>query len=371
MGWRESMFSFCGPGVLSGISLRDWLHLLLDERAQIDFSRLPRVASITLQSLKNSAFGVVERRRYDSLIREVVIQPPLFILGHWRNGTTHLHQLIAQDDRFGFPNTYQTAFPRTFLSTEAIDSRLTSFFVPKHRPMDKVDISLTSPQEDEFALCASCLRSPCMAWVFPRQREKFGRYLTFRDVEARELSEWKDAFLHFVKKLQCRSNRPLVLKSPQHTARIRLLLELFPAARFVHIHRNPFRVFQSTRRLLPIMFRWHGLQRPNLGVVDDWVLNQYREMYEAFFDQKNLIPAGRFHEVSFEVLERDPIGEVRKIYQALALPDFSVAEPNLHRYIQSQAGYQQNTFTELSPELKKRIAQKWSECFEQWGYPMS
>ena len=196
MDWRESMLSFCGPGILSGISLGDWLHLLRRQQGQIDFSRLPRVASITLQSLKTSVLARVERRKYDPLLKDVIIQPPLFILGHWRNGTTHLHQLIAQDNRFSFPNTYQTAFPRIFLSSEAADSRILSFFMPKHRPMDNVDISLTSPQEDEFALCASCMLSPCMAWVFPRQREEFGRYLTFRNVE------WKDALLHFVRKLQ-------------------------------------------------------------------------------------------------------------------------------------------------------------------------
>lgn len=36
--------------------------------------------------------------------------------------------------------------------------------------------------------------------------------------------------------------KPLLIKSPVHTARARLFLKLLPHARFVHIHRNPLQV---------------------------------------------------------------------------------------------------------------------------------
>jgi hypothetical protein len=45
MDWRESILSFRGPGILSGISLGDWLDLLRRQQGEIDFSRLPRVAT--------------------------------------------------------------------------------------------------------------------------------------------------------------------------------------------------------------------------------------------------------------------------------------------------------------------------------------
>ena len=105
------MLQICGPGVLSGIRLGDWLRLLREHRRDIDVSRLPRVFAITLQSVKNSGMGIIERHRFAEALQKVVIQPPIFILGHWRSGTTHLHQIMCQDDRFAFPNSYQTAFP--------------------------------------------------------------------------------------------------------------------------------------------------------------------------------------------------------------------------------------------------------------------
>ena len=160
-------------------------------------------------------------------------------------------------------------------------------------------MDLVDPQEDEFALCVASLMSPCLGWIFPRQRNVFEKYLTFHEADEAELNEWRRAFLHFVRKVQWRNGaRTLVLKSPQHTARVRLLLDLFPEARFVHIRRNPYAVFQSTCRTFRILHRWHSVQRTMPQDVEDWVLRQYREMYDAFFRDKGLIPPGRFHEIA-------------------------------------------------------------------------
>ena len=370
MDWRETLLRRFGPGVLSGIDLGDWTRLLWRERREIDARYLPRVFSITLQSFKSSLLGFVERKRYEELLQDVTVKAPLFVLGHWRSGTTHLHQLISRDARFAFPTTYQVAFPHIFLTSEAVDARLMSCFVPKRRPMDNMELTLSSPQEEEFALCSTCLKSPFMTCVFPRQRQKFERYLTFKDAETSELADWQESLRHFLKKVQWRNQRPLVLKSPPHTARIRLLLDLFPDARFVHIHRNPYRVFQSSRRLFLTMFTWHGLQRPNLDDLDEWVLEQYHEMYEAFFEQRKLIPPGRFHEMAFEDLERDPVGELRNLYQALDLAAFSSFEPELRRYAGSLEGYQKNAFPDLPQEIRAQISEKWKRCFEEWRYPL-
>jgi hypothetical protein len=117
------------------------------------------------------------------------------------------------------------------------------------------------------------------------------------------------------------------------------------------------------------MFDWHGLQRPDLEKVEDWILRQYQQMYQAFFEQRSMIPAGRFHEMAFEQLEQDPVGEVRRLYEALDLPDFATFEPTLRDYVCSLSGYQKNTFPDFSPRLADRIADVWRISFEEWGYP--
>jgi hypothetical protein len=368
MDWRTTLLSRYGPGVLSGILWRDWVRLLRTGGLAFEVPFLPRIFLVTFQAIKNSMVACAERRRFDSALESVVVQPPLFILGHWRSGTTLLHNLIAQDPRFAFPNSFQTAFPHTFLSAEPLEARLLSWWIPRTRPMDNMELSLSAPQEDEFALCAATLMSPCMAWVFPRQREKFEKYLTMRGVGEGEMRVWREAFLLFLKKLQWRCRRPLVLKSPPHTARVRLLVDMFPGAKFVHIHRNPDHVFRSSRRTFQILFQWHGLQRPSLDDLDDWVLRQGAQMYDSFFEEKSAIPKGSFHEVCFEELEGDPAGEMVRLYNALALPEFSVVEPKLREYVGSLKDYRKNVLPHLAPDLRARITHEWKAYFEEWGY---
>lgn len=351
--------------MLAGITFQQWSKLR--KTFPIDSSLLLRSLSITTQSIKNS-FWARRERGFEPLFKDVTIQPPLFILGHWRNGTTHLHYLITQDQRFGYPTGYQVSFPQTFLSTEKENTPVLSFFLPRRRPMDNVEMTIAAPQEEEFALCAMTFMSPCIAWIFPRQKEQFEKYLTFHNVDPAEVVQWRDAFHTFLKKLQWRDNRPLVLKSPPHTARIRLLLDLFPNAKFIHIHRDPFPVFQSTRRTFQIVAPWHSLQKLDVPDLDDWLIRQYRMMYDAFFEDRSLIPTGNYAEVAFEQLERDPIGEIRKIYQTLNLPDFAVFEPTLRKYVNSLAGYQKNTFPNLDPNFKTCLHREWHKCFDEWSY---
>src|SRR5579859_6823818 len=182
-------------------------------------------------------------------------------------------------------------------------------FLPRRRPMDDMQMKFSSPQEDEFAICASTLQSPCVGWVFPRQKKEFARYLTLESLSTEELAEWRNSFLWFLRKVQFRCNRPLVLKSPPHTARIRHLLEWFPGAKFIHIHRDPYRVIQSSLHTFRVLHGWHTLQRYSFGDLEERTLRQYKEMHRAFFDQKAGVPDGCFHEIAFEALEKDPMGE--------------------------------------------------------------
>lgn len=172
----------------------------------------------------------------------------------------------------------------------------------------------------------------------------------------------------FLKKLTWRYGKPLLLKSPPHTCRVKLLLNLFPKARFAHVHRNPFTVYQSTRHTLSRVLRLTRLQGGSGYDAEGRVLRRYREMYNVFFEEQGLIPEGRYCEVAFEALEADPIGQVRRVYEALGLPDFGVAEPDLRAYVGSLSGYEKNRFPGLSASVSDRVAGEWRRSFQEWGY---
>jgi hypothetical protein len=152
-------------------------------------------------------------------------------------------------------------------------------------------------------------------------------------------------------------------------ARIRLLLDVFPDARFVHIYRNPYVVFQSVSHTHRVWRKYVTLQRSTAD-IEEQTIRQYREAFDAFFEERELIPAGRYHEVRFEDLERDPIGQLRSAYQALGLPDFGQVEPAVSHYVSSQTDYQKNAYPVIPPETKARIANEWRRCFEEWNYPL-
>lgn len=137
----------------------------------------------------------------------------------------------------------------------------------------------------------------------------------------------------------------------------------------MHVHRNPYEVFRSTRWTMMRSSAWQRLQRRASECFDERTLRQYKELYDAFFAQRNLIPSGCFHEVAFEDLVRNPVEEIRGIYERLSLGEFKAVEPALRRHVESLSGYRKNVFSDLPEELRHRIAALWGRSFEEWGYP--
>ena len=119
-----------------GITAGDWLRLLRENRFAVDPAYWHRAAFISLVSLMNSAYRRKEDRLYRDKVEGVSVAPPVFVIGHWRTGTTHLHNLLAQDSaQFAFANTYQVVNPHTFLCTEERNARRFAWLVPPKRPM--------------------------------------------------------------------------------------------------------------------------------------------------------------------------------------------------------------------------------------------
>ena len=355
---------------LTGITAGKWWRLLRENRFAVDPAYWHRGAFITILSFFNS----VEARREERLLAQrieqtVVKDPPVFVLGHWRTGTTHLHNMLSRDPQFAYPNAYEVIHPWSFLTTEQARARNWAAQVRGKRPMDDMAVDAELPQEDEIALALSCLRSPDLVMSFPRHRQRYERYLTFQGVPAAEVEEFKRTLRWYVKKLTLKHARPLVLKSPPHTARIGLLLELFPEARFVNIHREPYTVFLSCRHTNDTLHWYTYLQKPDLEQVDDAILRTGRLVFDAFFAQRHLIPAGRLVDVAYEELEARPVEVVEGIYQALGLPGFAEFRPRLQTYLDSLAGYRKNRFEKLDPSLTETVARAWRPAFEEWGYP--
>src|SRR5215472_18095060 len=140
MSWREAFLVRFSAGAIPGITLGRWLRVLRENHFAVDRPYWGRAVAITLASIPNTLLAVWENWFYGRKVRNTRVAPPLFILGIWRSGTTHLHNLLAQDDRFAYPTTYQVLYPHTFLTTEKRNARLLRAFLPEKRFQDSVKL---------------------------------------------------------------------------------------------------------------------------------------------------------------------------------------------------------------------------------------
>lgn len=357
------------PRMWQGCSFPAWARMLMRNRLAVSprYFYMPLV--ITNVSLLHSALRFVQESWFGSkLDRTPVRHAPLFIVGHWRTGTTLLHEMLILDQRHTYPSYYHCLEPNHFLLTERIVKRYFRWMMPSRRPMDSMKVGWDRPQEDEFALCMLGVPSPYLTIAFPNHPPQDQDALDLRDLRPRDRAAWERAFVGFLKRLTYRDPRRLVLKSPTHSFRIPTLLELFPEARFVHIVRDPYVVFPSTVNLWKSLFETHGLQVPTFRGLEDYVFDTFVTLYERLEAGKKRIPPGRFHELKYEDLVADPLGEMRKLYDALGLGGYEEVRPALEAFWREQSGYQTNRYPALSDPLRAEITRRWGPVIERYGY---
>jgi hypothetical protein len=356
------------PRFWSGITTWPWLALLARNRFAVTPRRWVMALIITLVSLLNTVLWLLQMLLYSRRIRRTEIVPePIFVIGHWRSGTTLLHELLVLDPRHTYPDTYASFGPNHFLVSGWLFRPLLRFLLPRRRPMDNMPAGWDRPQEDEFALCNMGARSPYLTFAFPNRPPQDQEYLTLEGVSPRALARWKRKFLWFLKCLTVRNPRRIVLKSPPHTCRLRVLLEMFPRAKFVHIVRDPFVLFPSTINLLRRMYRDQGCQYPHYRGLEEHVFRTFTQMYEVFERDRYLIPTTQFCELRYEDLVANPVEQMQRVYEQLGLGEFERVRPAIAAYFAASADYKTNRYT-LSEEQRAEIARRWRDYLVRYGY---
>ncbi|HEC95287.1 MAG TPA: sulfotransferase, partial [Thermoplasmatales archaeon] len=160
----------------------------------------------------------------------------------------------------------------------------------------------------------------------------------------------------------------LVLKNPANTGRIKLLLTMFPDAKFIHIYRNPYHVFLSMKRDIDAEMSLYCVQKPEEEeVLEKAMVELYNRMFEKYFEEKKLIPEGHLVEVKYEDFITNPLREIKRIYQELGLPNFEESEDEFKQYILSQSKIRTHRYS-IDEELKKKIYSYFKLTIDQWGY---
>ncbi len=346
------------------------LRLLCEQR--VPASMLPRMLAFCGAALGRWPLSLAERAmvaaRPDPL-RDM--PPPVFILGHWRSGTTHLFNLMSRDPRFAWPDPFATGMPWDFLLLGRALRPLLRRALPESRFIDNVAVEADSPQEDEIALASMQTLSYYHALYFPEAFVEHFETGVFPDpgaVDAVRRARRERMFLHYCRKLLLQSaGNTLLVKNPVYTGQVAALLKLWPDARFIHIHRNPYTVFESTRNFYRKLLPQYALQAYDPEAVEPLILSTYPRMLERMYTDTHPLAPGQFIEVSYRDLDQTPIECLERIYGQLGLEGFDTLRHDFERYLESIRGYQKNPHR-FDPDTLDKVESAWGEYLARWGY---
>ncbi|HYD69083.1 sulfotransferase [Azospirillum sp.] len=296
--------------------------------------------------------------------------PPVFIVGHWRSGTTHLLNVLSRDPRFGVPTPLAVGFPLGFLGLSRFWRTRLEDWLPPDRIIDPMPVTPTAPQEDELALALLQPLSYYHGIFFPRMlHAAFRRGVLFEDCGSDEVARWCRCVTGFLWKLHLQQGgRRLLVKNPAHTAKVAHLRTLWPDAAFIHIHRDPYAVFDSTRRMLRTLLREFALQPHDPETADALALDLYPRMMARLDVDMAALPSGRLVEIRYEDFLADPLPQLERVYDVLGLGSISDAMPIFAAYLAQVRGFPRQNHA-LTAEEASSVAVAWRFAFERWAYP--
>lgn len=317
-----------------------------------------------------STLAPLQNRRYEKLLAHKPLeQDPVFILGHWRSGTTFVHNVLSCDKHFGYNTTYQTVFPHLMMWGQPFFKKNMSWLMPDKRPTDNMELAVDLPQEEEFALANMMPYTYYNFWFLPQSQQEYAdKYLLFNDISQDELKIFEETFIKLIKiSLWNTHGTQFLSKNPPHTGRVKELVKMFPNAKFVYLIRNPYTVFESTRSFFTNTIQPLKLQDIGSDALEQNVLSIYTKLYNKYEADKASIPAGNLIEVKFEDFEADAMGMTEYIYDTLSIPGLTEARSGIEKYVGGKKGYKKNKY-KYDDRTVQLVQENWHFALEQWKY---
>jgi hypothetical protein len=271
----------------------------------------------------------------------------------------------------GYVTTYHSVFPDSLFSWMGgfIFKNFMRLLIAPTRKGDNVRMNPDFPQEEEFATGSQVPVCFYNFFIFPERILDFYRlYIDFEQLNEQCLRTWQhDYRLTLKKALKNTGTIRFISKNPSNTGRIRAILELFPNARFIHIHRNPVIVFLSTRHffreLMPVL-QLHSIPEERL---EEMIFEVFDRIMHKYLRDRSQIPVENLLEVSFDDLETEPLRVLERIYTQFGIPGFDDAKSSFVNYLQQSQGYRKNVH-HISRKHLEKILQKWDFAMKEWGY---
>lgn len=316
---------------------------------------------------------IVERLRFGRKIKKVKITAaPVFIVGHWRTGTTFLHYLLSLDDNWAYATNKEIYLPFLMFTAQKLVGKMLDFALPERRPMDDVKLGKELPGEEEFALALRGAKSFYHGFMFPRNIHQYSKYLTMKTCSKKERERWKRQYYYFLQKLALKKNgKQLLLKSPTNTGRIDLLRELFPKAKFIFLKRDPYETYASTKHLFQKLLPYFSFQKWQDEKVNDQLLLNLKELWQSYQKAKMDLAENALVELAYEQIIQNPLEEIKRIYNQLQLQPWGKSTgEKIALFLREQATFRPNKHFIDQKLIEKVNSVLGKELIEQMGYVM-
>ena len=310
-------------------------------------------------------------------LKRTQIRTPVFIVGHARSGTTHLHRLMSRDaERFSAFLLYELSFPsllekqlirwvagfdRRWLGG-AIEARVKKLEERKFRATRDMHYqSFTEPEEDDGILTSSCASG---TWIV---RLPYLDALDFYHVDRRPERQRRRLMRFYAEcvRRQLYLNGPgrvHLSKNPVFVGRLESLLETFPDARIVVPFRNPEETIPSLLKLMQMAWRlrkWSDAEmQRSLRVLAEQSFHTYTYPLEVLARH----PETPHAIVDYNELVAEPKLVIERVYAELGLPvtprfqRVLLAEQQKAKQHETSHRYSLEEFGLRSDELRTRLA---------------
>ncbi len=363
---KKNEFIF-GVNTLVGCKYSILKDLELNYQIEKKYLKIYRTSKFV--SIITTGLSYFDELRYRSLSRNLIIKKdPIYILGHWRSGTTLLHNLLCSHKNVSYPTTYQTVFPNNLFFFRGLIKGIMQYFLPKKRLVDQVAMHVDFPQEEDFALGNEAGFSFYYWFYFPDDYQRItDEYLTPSTGDELKIQKYKQAYEKFIKR--CILNvggEQYIAKNPPNMARIPFLLDMFPGSRFVYTERNPYEVFLSTFRFHKGFLKTLQLQDMDDETLWKFIFQTYILTYNQYQEDKHLIPSENLVELKYEELINDPEGIYKSLHQGM-FSDLETNEIKLKKVLQNHKNHSVNPY-HFEKEYIDRVNSELGDMIEKQGY---
>ena len=226
---------------LMGCRFDNWMRLIHENPITPENKKQVRFMSVVSFVLGIPAF-LEWLIFYIPIKRTKLKKDPVYIVGHWRTGTTYMQNLLTRDPQFGWFDPVRTVTFNNCILMKHVLAAVQKNLLQGARPMDNLEYTLDLPMEEVFAQATISTQAIAHMLVFPDGGNgvKYIETAFIDEQPEKKQREWKKAYDYILKKVTwIQKGKQLLLKSPENTCRIGMLKHCYPGSKFINIYRNP------------------------------------------------------------------------------------------------------------------------------------